>query len=114
MGTVMKYERITRPIDEDNFGGLSKIQVTRKLYRAYSKLVKHEDIEEELGIEFVTLFKALKNGIYVNEDYCDYGTTDNFLTPDNLDCDLNLKAFNTHLFFKDYGKTWALTKEELQ
>ena len=31
----------------------------------YAKLADLEDIEDELGIDLLTLFKALKNGIYV-------------------------------------------------
>ena len=30
----------------------------------YAKLADLEDIEDELGIDLITLFKALKNGIY--------------------------------------------------
>ena len=44
-------ERITSSIDEDNFTGLSKIEVTRKLYRAYSKLNKLEDVMERHDVE---------------------------------------------------------------
>ena len=29
----------------------------------YAKLADLEDIEEELGIDLITLFKALKNGV---------------------------------------------------
>lgn len=108
----MKYERITKPIDEDNFGGLSKIEVTRKLYRAYSKLVKIEDIEEELGIELVTLFKALdegfydRNGRYVDAVlYC--GLSGWYL------CDIR-NLLGDRYFLKDYGVTWALKKSELE
>ena len=78
------------------------------------KLGQLEDVEEELGIDLVTLFKALKNGIYVDENYMDFGTTNNFLCPNNLDYfDVNLKQIAGGIYFKDYGKTWALTKEEL-
>ena len=31
----------------------------------YLKLKSLEDIEEELGIELITLFKALKDGFYI-------------------------------------------------
>ena len=34
------------------------------IYKAINKLGQLEDIEEELGIDLITLYKALKNGIY--------------------------------------------------
>ena len=36
------------------------------------KLGKLEDIEEELGVDLITLFKALRNGIWTNQEQC-YG-----------------------------------------
>lgn len=82
---------------------------------AEEKLCKFEDIEEELGIELIALFKALKQQKvwtkYNNEidlcDNCEYQLLESFIYFywDN----------GKHLVFelKDYGKTWALTKEEL-
>ena len=92
---------------------------------AENKLGQLEDIEDELGIDLITLFKALKNGVYIKvvdnlmEEYFGervgaiikryvvninqfYIQSCDFLTPG---------SFNVAL--KDYGKTWALTKEEL-
>ncbi len=82
---------------------------------AVEKYVKHKEIEEELGIDLLTLFKAMKDGYYVkspinncifrkHQSYCDDG-----IYYDSLDG----FAFNTYLKTKDYGKTWALTEEEL-
>ena len=34
----------------------------------YCKLQYLENIEEEIGIDFITLFKALKHGIYINDE----------------------------------------------
>lgn len=86
--------------------------------RMYQKLLDLEDIEDELGIDLVTLFKALKNGIYAKEytDNIDLyevrGIEQNGLSIiskicSSADCD-GIR------YFKDYGKTWALTKEELE
>ena len=83
--------------------------------RIITEMLAYKNIEEELGIDLITLFKALKNGIYVDPYYIDYATTDNFLCPDNLDYfDINRKQITNEVYFKDYGKTWALTKEELE
>lgn len=96
----------------------------------YEKLCNLEDIEEELGIDLITLFKALKNGIWTTLSYMDihrmryekrqkqkYFYYDNVLiTKDNLL--ISSSGDNTcgsyAIKFIDYGKTWALTKEELE
>ena len=84
------------------------------------KLGKLEDIEEELGIDLVTLVKAL-NGLYykfrpedreiskmkvpmlriINGEYC-------------WICPKWMTTTWMSVLVKDYGKTWALTKEELE
>lgn len=87
---------------------------------AYNKLADLEDLEEELGIDLLTLFKAFKNGIYcIIEDEDNNKVIEKF-------CVYQL-CYNkgTKLFYwygsiinypdlKDYGKTWALTREELE
>ena len=82
------------------------------------KLGQLEDIEEELGIDLVTLFKALNNGVWEIDDYTKkikqteirgielYGLCA-IWSPTIPECDYTLK-------YQDYGKTWALTKEELE
>ena len=79
-----------------------------------NKLGKLEDIEEELGIDLITLIKAISNGVWVK-------------TKNNISKHLTValkKRHHTkeywlfyrpysHIYLKDYGKTWSLTKEEL-
>ena len=81
----------------------------------YAKLADLEDIEEELGVDLTILFKALKQGgVYVKEG-------------NKVDWCLMMKGFEivgngneislwsqVKLEPKDYGKTWSLTKEELE
>lgn len=74
-----------------------------------NKLGQLEDIEEELGIDLMTLFKALREGfVDGNGEYHHFS---------NLFVD-NIEIFDSYekvsLYLKDYGKTWALTKEELE
>ena len=91
------------------------------------KLGKLEDIEEELGIDLITLFKALRNGIWTNQEQW-YGDEKQgkirffqvrlLLEENAIGCIYNSmwkgeEVIRT-LYFKDYGKTWALTKEELE
>ena len=86
------------------------------------KLGKLEDIEEELGIDLITLFDIDKQlntrkKIWLKiEDEIE----ENFRFDSYYIIDLKHKAFVKieyepldYFYFKDYGKTWALTKEEL-
>lgn len=82
------------------------------------KLGQIEDIEDELGIDLITLFKA-SQGIDV---YNESKTAIQIKVIPTLDL-LNkklicftgdiLKPYRV-VYFKDYGKTWSLTKEELE
>lgn len=80
------------------------------------KMLEIKRIEEELGIDLITLFKALKNGIYWKDDngklyYFDLkGSVLDFnekMIVDNPIDDIYGETF----LLKDYGKTWSLTKE---
>ena len=79
----------------------------------FDKLKLLEDIEEELGVDLLTLFKALKgiyikpNNIYVGSPYlC-------FAENENRELEFQFKIVDTWYKVKDYGKTWALTSEKL-
>ena len=105
-------ERITKK-KENGFYELKKGQ---KIYgeengiRLVQIVGQLEDIEEELGIDLITLFKALKNGVY--EDIVDqkYKHFDLSYAIDNV---FTIWLGRPHEL-KDYGKTWALTREELE
>lgn len=90
---------------------------------AFKELETHQDIEEELGISLITLFYALKYGVYY------YFGGGNQLTRDNVGLISDYVNMSFHeklsysfitgferriLPFDEYGKTWALTKEELE
>ena len=85
----------------------------------YCKLQYLEDIEEEIGIDFITLFKVLKHGIYIN----DSGIVDELgnIYEAEIKCiehwpvwgfSVGNDETKTFYAFKDRGKTWALDKEE--
>lgn len=100
---------------------------------AIHKLGKLEDIEEELGIDLITLFKALQNGFYDKEDnfYKDDEETNrvihigsngsiehfNYFTISVYDLVKDKSVYTIEcvndFWLSDYGKTWALTKKEL-
>ena len=79
-------------------------------FDCYDKLGQLEDIEDELGIDLITLFEALKNGIYKKgrnnlKGLILYSKMPMF--------SLYHKTIDNELI-EDYGKMWALTREELK
>lgn len=82
------------------------------------KLGQLEDIEEELGIDLLTYFKIKSaKSVYVKEEI--NGISEMLVRPSKDSIDVCYKGFvnipecDYCLQFKDYSKTWALTKEEL-
>lgn len=78
--------------------------------QATIKLCKLEDAEEELGTDFLILAKAKIDGIYRK-----MADGIEFYPPDRLSVYIShiMCESGKQLFLFDYGKTWALTKEEL-
>ena len=78
------------------------------------KLGKLEDIEEELGIGLIKLFKALK-GIWVKSTGGDVyyvgGPYLCFSENEKGELELQFRVGDTWYKIKDYGKTWALSKK---
>lgn len=91
------------------------------------KLGELEDIEEQLGVDLITLFKALnvRDGVWVKDkEYglCNWSMgqlwfgynsskSESFINPQ-----IYFLKDGGYSYFKlsDYGKTWALTREELE
>lgn len=89
------------------------------IHNAIDKLGQLEDIEEKLGINLLILIKAVDNGIYSKEynqiikvDLTRLESIPSFKTPKEL-C-LYDEDLEECYYFKDYGKTWALTKKEIK
>ena len=116
--------------DGERFEGVFfKNQVLAIDGKAIDKLCKLEDIEEELGIDLITLFKALKNGFYTKSNNgIKFWKEDDkhFVYVRDLKYDIeicceeceNVIGAVPTMFLerstKDYGKTWALSREELE
>ena len=115
--------RVTYP-QCDKKGNLTKVEALhfKDVDEAYKKLYKLENLEEELGIDLITLFKALKYGGY-------YYTSQNQLTHDYVWLYDNyisagfrenssysfMTCFQKQiLLFEDYGVTWAIYRPELE
>ena len=73
-----------------------------------NELIEYKNIEEQLGIDLITLFKALNVGVYY------YKKRINFAKGYRIKLRISDKMLyidkHTHLYFKDYGKTWALER----
>jgi len=82
------------------------------------KLGELEDIEDELGISLITLFKAYTDGFYVKgeeeKQYIDFENSLNAIAFKNKEMFYGHKWSFQYVKLYDYGKTWALTKEELE
>ena len=88
----------------------------------YNKLAELEDLEDELGCPLEVLFKALKDGVWVEVDPIDididYPETmflEEFVilvkTLDGTLC-LNARDYVDELELKDYKKTWWLREDK--
>ncbi len=110
--------RLTKKIEE-GFYTTPNINSTDDLKY---KLGKLEDIEEELGIDLIKAVELCKQVIskkvvYVKEEYGIY----TLKITEELDFELfnhrlysNAHGIYVSLDLYDYGKTWALTREELE
>ena len=87
----------------------------------YRKLQDLENVEEEISIELIVLFKALKNGVYYFDEQGqlihDYvWLVNNYVAmgvPDKLSLAFKTVHSGQILLFEDYGKIWALYKQQL-
>ena len=88
-------------------------------FAMYVKLKSLEDLEEEIGVDFITLVKMLKDDIYIN----DGGIVDEIgnIYKNKVKSiehwpvwgfSVGENEMKTFYAFKDRGKTWALDKEE--
>ena len=83
-------------------------------YDLVYKLGSLEDLEEELGIDFITLSKILKQRFVYDKDQVKIELLGLHIKSDEL----YLYGFvedtmhAVYLSLKEYGKTWALDKEE--
>lgn len=108
---------------------LCGVENQEKYYEIIKQDLDKLDRYKQLGIDLDILFKALYNGIYVKQ--LGIGNTNymkTIITKVKAPClKLDHKTHTELVFdqkrsggcwdtyyFKDYGKTWALTKEELK
>ena len=88
---------------------------------ASEKLRKILKIEEEIGIDLTILFNALKNGVYYFDEQGqlihDYVWLVNDYVAEGVPDKLSFSFKTSHnrqvLLFENYGKYWAVYKQEL-
>lgn len=85
--------------------------------RVITELQELEALKKELGIDLITLFKALKDGIIVVDDNYECHGLSKYR---GQEIDLNIFLKRLEIKFvgcwnlSDYGKTWALSRSELE
>lgn len=95
-----------------------KNTITSEQFLIYNKLGQLEDIEEELGISLVVFFQALnQEEVYVKLpngriDKCSFLVEK--LGENVFGFSYPIHEDWIYYYLKDYGKTWALTKEALE
>ena len=116
---------------KDSYHTKRDTELLESIQKDLDKLEQLAKIEEELGIDLITLFKALQNGVYVKRK-------NKYIYIDCADLSLNNKRYSNEyeaiqndttiyegynlallgnkewLYFNDYGKTWSLTEKELR
>lgn len=90
----------------------------------HTELKRYRNLENKIGIDLIILFSVLNNGAWVKSK--DWGichwTMPNIWNDYNgnrspkVELEFQFKKCGCYEYFKvkDYGKTWALTREELE
>ena len=108
---ILEYEKDLET-DKNNQWVKNVLKGLKKCEQDLDKLDQYKQLEKEIGIDLITLFKALRDGIFINEDGSVY-----------KDCIKSIEHWSDgwgfisnddyiEVLFKDYGISWALTEEE--
>lgn len=96
----------------DRFDGIE----SNEFEEICNQLIEYKSLEEELGIDLPILFKALRYGIIVVDDNYECRGLSKYR---GQEIDLNIFLKRLEIKFvgcwnlSDYGKTWALCREDL-
>ena len=106
--------RLTKKNDIGYFPAYER-ETKENYYDLVHKLGVLEDLEEEIGIDFIALSKILKQRFVYDNDLVKIELLGLHIKSDEL----YLYGFvedtmhAVYLRLKDYGKTWTITKEKL-
>ena len=106
--------RLTKKNDIGYFPAYER-ETKENYYDLVYKLGVLEDLEEELGIDLIILFKALKQKYVFHEENLKIELLGLHIKSDEL-CLYGFVEDTMHAVYlrlKDYGKTWIMTKEKL-
>ena len=103
------YEYSTKNYNEE------KLKTTHAIKKNLNLLEEYRKIEEELGIDLITLFKATQQGIWMKRNNVFY-FFDNLIVDFKHKCLVQIVSNDeVETFpFDSYGKDWSLTREELK
>lgn len=104
--------------DRKAFSGYGAMEDSKKIFNCLQKLGQLEDIEDKIGVRLSALFEQPYCTIFVRKDYgknyknvIEEHTLYSIIPQEKC----IIVTFETiKFYFKDYGKTWALTREELK
>ena len=117
--------RLTEKINGRYYGKANNHIASKPLME---KLGQLEDVEDELGIDLLTLFNKAIVEVWYKKEIIEYDNGGNWYNEldrnvvihnsivSRLDFQYKsvyIKGAKQWFSIKDYGKTWALTKEEL-
>ena len=95
-------------IEAKDIDGLHMSNCYNIIEKELKEKIELNKIQDELGIDLVTLFKAMKKGFFDKDG--EYHHSSNLLISlDEIGDYYDKIVFN----LKDYGKTWALDKKDL-
>ena len=109
---LMNFERLSDIHDTQDI----KKQKFEIIEKDLDLLEEYRKLEEEIGVDFITLVKMLKDDVYIN----DGGIVDEIgnIYKEQIKSIEHWPVWgftagdNVEYAFKDRGKTWALSKEE--
>ena len=112
LGILINLERFSNIHDEQDI----KKQKFEIIEKDLDLLEEYRNIEEEIGVDFITLIKMLKDDIYINDggivDEIGHIYKEQVKSIEHWPVWGFTVGDNAEYAFKDRGKTWALDKEE--
>ena len=112
LGILINLERFSNIHDEQDI----KKQKFEIIEKDLDLLEEYRKIEEEIGVDFITLINMLKDDIYINDggivDEIGHIYKEQVKSIEHWPVWGFTVGDNAEYAFKDRGKTWALDKEE--
>ena len=109
---LVNFERLSGIRDEQDI----KKQKFEIIEKDLDLLEEYKKLEEEIGVDFITLIKMLKDDIYINDggivNEIGHIYKEKVKSIEHWPVWGFTAGNNVEYAFKDRGRTWALSKEE--